>query len=189
MQEAFEKIIDKLEKQADELYKAYCIGFNSDDRAGYDAYVNAIEIVKQEAEECNNGWVQVSERLPEKYNRVLVRTDKGGYYIAHLNKEQKWVCTAECVSTVIENSNVIAWQPLPAPYNPHICTNNDCTFNDGKDCPAAEGCAGYERKRTNFDVCCESMEAMAQIIEIAKIGWTKDQIIEWLQKEECPVPD
>ena len=37
----------KLEKLADESHKAYCIAFNSDDRAEYDAYTNAIEIVKQ----------------------------------------------------------------------------------------------------------------------------------------------
>lgn len=43
-------------------------------------------------------------------------------------------------------------------------------------------------KKTNFDRCCESIEAMAQIIDIAKIGWTKEQIMEWLQKEECEVP-
>lgn len=40
-----------------------------------------------------------------------------------------------------------------------------------------------------FDVCCESMEAMAQIIDIAKVGWTKEQIMEWLQKEQCEVPE
>lgn len=36
-------------------------------------------------------------------------------------------------------------------------------------------------------MCCESIEAMAQIIDIAKIGWTKEQIMEWLQKEECEI--
>ena len=41
-----DKIIEELEKLADESYKAYCIAFNSDDRAEYDAYTNAIEIVK-----------------------------------------------------------------------------------------------------------------------------------------------
>ena len=41
-----DKIISELEKLADESYKAYCIAFNSDDRAEYDAYTNAIEIVK-----------------------------------------------------------------------------------------------------------------------------------------------
>ena len=42
-----ENVVMELEKLADESYKAYCIAFNSDDRAEYDAYTNAIEIVKQ----------------------------------------------------------------------------------------------------------------------------------------------
>lgn len=36
--------------------------------------------------------------------------------------------------------------------------------------------------KTNFDVCCESIETMAQIIDIAKCGWTKEQVLEWLKK-------
>lgn len=208
MQKVFEKIVDSIEKER--VYYFLTIANTGDkildvayEKVG-EAIENIIKIIKQAAEECknghfgcnsngqhekcstccdydcknrnsewfgvkddNNGWIPCSEQLPEKYNRVLARTDKGGYYIAHLNKEQKWVCTAECVSTVIENSNVIEWQPLPTD----------------------EGCTGYERKRTNFDMCCESMEAMAQVIDIAKIGWTKEQIIEWLQKEECEVPE
>ena len=42
--------------------------------------------------------------------------------------------------------------------------------------------------KTNFDACCESVEAMAQFIDIAKVGWTKKQIIKWLKsevKERC----
>ena len=42
-----DKVVEELEKLADESYKAFCIAFNSDDRAEYDAYTNAIEIVKQ----------------------------------------------------------------------------------------------------------------------------------------------
>ena len=41
-----DKVVEKLEELADESYKTYCIAFNSDDRAEYDAYTNAIEIVK-----------------------------------------------------------------------------------------------------------------------------------------------
>ena len=41
-----DKAVEQLEELADESYKAYCIAFNSDDRAEYDAYTNAIEIVK-----------------------------------------------------------------------------------------------------------------------------------------------
>lgn len=36
--------------------------------------------------------------------------------------------------------------------------------------------------KTNFDVCCESAETMAQIIDVMKCGWTKEQISEWLRK-------
>ena len=30
---------------------------------------------------------------------------------------------------------------------------------------------------------------MTQVIDIAKIGWTKEQIMEWLQKEVCEIPE
>ena len=41
-----DKVVEKLEELADESYKTYCIAFNSNDRAEYDAYTNAIGIVK-----------------------------------------------------------------------------------------------------------------------------------------------
>ena len=71
MQEVFENIVEKLEKLADEAYKSYCIGFNSDDRAEYDAYINAIEIVKQEAEkyeECYKDCGDCEAYNKEKYH-------------------------------------------------------------------------------------------------------------------------
>lgn len=37
--------------------------------------------------------------------------------------------------------------------------------------------------KTNFEICCESVENMAQVIDIAKCGWTKDEIIAWLNRE------
>ena len=36
--------------------------------------------------------------------------------------------------------------------------------------------------KSNFEVCCESVETMAQIIDIMKCGWTKEQIINWLKQ-------
>ena len=113
----FEKIIEKLEKLSDELYKAYCIGFNSDDRAEYDAYINAIEIVKQEAEQYNNGWIPCSERLPEERETVLLQDFDGFYELG--------VCTVKCGIKGFEDgdwwssaNNFIAWKPLPEPYQP-----------------------------------------------------------------------
>ena len=122
MQEVFEKIIKKLGIRAEKSEKKEMDAEHFEYAQMYKgeriAFGDAIEIVKQEAEKYNNGWIPCSERMPEKYNRVLAYTDAGGYYIAHVNGCGKFVCTAECVSTVIENSDVIAWQPLPAPYQP-----------------------------------------------------------------------
>lgn len=79
MQEVFEKIINKLEEQK-EYYKdirknTHCRVTETDDcdscRAGHylDARLetinSAIEIVKQEAERCNDNWIPCNERLPE----------------------------------------------------------------------------------------------------------------------------
>lgn len=36
--------------------------------------------------------------------------------------------------------------------------------------------------KTNFDICCENAETMAQIIDVMKCGWTKEQVLEWLKK-------
>ncbi len=40
-----------------------------------------------------------------------------------------------------------------------------------------------DKPKTNFDICCESVENMAQVIDIAKCGWTREEIIKWLQSE------
>ncbi len=66
------------------------------------------EIVNQLAEEHNNGWISVEERLPEKYGDYLCDTNTPygrAIQIARFDKHGFWL-------------NVIAWQPLPAPYQP-----------------------------------------------------------------------
>ena len=119
MNKAFEKIIENLEKLADEEYELYCIGFNSDDIAQYDAYINAIEIVKQEAEQYNNGWIPCSEP-PENDGYVLLSFENfsvpmvgryeedengGAFYVGDDDKS--------CVS---HDMFVNAWMNLPVPY-------------------------------------------------------------------------
>ena len=58
-----DKVVEELEKLADENYKAYCIAFNSDDRAEYDAYTNAIEIVKEMATKQDFYWILRKEKI------------------------------------------------------------------------------------------------------------------------------
>ena len=123
MNSVFEKIIEKLEKLADELYKAYCIGFNSDDRSEYDAYINAIEIVKQEAEQFgrdtnvgSNGWIPCSERLPETSGEYLTWVKYDGKEFHSIDEIdcdgifKEWNCSSDY--------KIIAWMNLPAPYQP-----------------------------------------------------------------------
>lgn len=43
-----ERILERLEGEAEEQHKLFAIAFNPEDRGGFDAYSNAIEIVKEE---------------------------------------------------------------------------------------------------------------------------------------------
>ena len=121
MQTVFEKIIEKLEEEKMSYFLT--IANTGDEKldCAYehtgDALDKAIDIVKQEAEKYNNGWIPVSEKLPEDFETYLVtnvdsfgqrHTYKGWYGVEHKiwhmegNSERKM--------------NVVAWQPLPQPY-------------------------------------------------------------------------
>lgn len=144
MQEVFENIIEKLEVERGRYFLTIA---NTGEKCLDIAYEkvglsidNAIEIVKQIAEEYNNGWIPCNEQLPELETEVLIYTEQGGMTIASLTKPDIfWEDEEENILI-----GVIAWQPLPEPYRP--CTNTDCVYNSGNECPASEGCAGYEQK-------------------------------------------
>ena len=127
MQDAFEKIIDKLKKElklADEE-KLQCARENPlqfDSAKGYaHGVAKAIEIVKQEAKQYNNGWIPYSERLPDDKQRCLT-TAKIYFVPDHVDEEDNYIGVA--IDTYFEkfgwssNPEVIAWQPLPEPYQP-----------------------------------------------------------------------
>ena len=127
MQEVFSKIIEKLEdkrKTAEQLIMG-----NPQDELDriqtqtaedfVSAYKDAIEIVKQEEEQYNNGWISCSEP-PKTSDYILLsfsnfsvpmvgryeeNEDGGAYYIGDEDKS--------CVS---QDIFVNAWQPLPEPY-------------------------------------------------------------------------
>ena len=122
MKEIFEKIIEKLEEESKEWldvyekehrkgnYDAYADGMN-------DAFDEAIEIVKHESEQYNNVWIPCSEKLPEVRQDVLVTVKytgfmgMHGYWIktGHMEAENDW--WGDCAG-----GEVIAWQPLPKPF-------------------------------------------------------------------------
>ena len=120
MKSVFDKIIEKLEEKQDIfLYE------DSDYGEGkYNAFDEAIEIVKQEAEKYNNGWISCSERLPEEAFGCLVtvmdcnpstQTDFENilpYFVGY--DGDSWN-DADGEEIPFE---VIAWRKLPTPYQP-----------------------------------------------------------------------
>ena len=121
MNKEFEKIIEKLEEEKMSYFLT--IANTGDEKldCAYeqvgDALDKAIEIVKQEAERYNNGWIPCSEKLPELRKDVLVTVKytgfmgMHGYWIktGHMEAENDW--WGDCAG-----GEVIAWQPLPEPY-------------------------------------------------------------------------
>ncbi len=106
MKEFIEKLIGRLEK----ITTLYC------DDDGCMHYVLpkswAFQIIRQQAKIYNNGWIHCSERLPEKGGSYIVCSKTGSVYLAHYYKNS-------VVPHWSKNSgNIIAWMPLPAPYQP-----------------------------------------------------------------------
>ena len=56
----------------------------------------------------NNGWIPCSERLPKESHDYLICDDKGNVYSSTYHNNRWFVNFA--------TDEVIAWQPLPAPY-------------------------------------------------------------------------
>ena len=129
MQEVFEKIIEKLEEYEYENLvehdsemanhcKQDCNDINDCTLCVWD---KAIEIVKQEAEKFvpdtnveNNGWIPCSERLPEESGEYLT-------WVEHERDKFIAIDEIDCDGIIKEwncstNYKVIAWQPLPQPY-------------------------------------------------------------------------
>lgn len=142
MKSVFEKIIEKLEEKQDIfLYD------DSDYGEGkYNAFDEAIEIVKQEAVEYNNGWIPCSERLPEErdwYLCVFREKDTGFQLIprvadfmqapekSHATYDGWMIIDYEgMTSEYLKLLECVAWQPLPEPYNP--TGMNRAKTKDGK---------------------------------------------------------
>lgn len=137
MQEVFEKLIEKLEERTDFLSDCTKYG-NKDAEQQKNSYStmmmyevadlvdDLIEIVKQEADQYNNGWIPCSDRMPEEPNEnplfenknlelYLVTTEYG-------STEQDKVYPFRAFWNGVDFTDgwnildVIAWQPLPQPY-------------------------------------------------------------------------
>lgn len=81
----------------------------------------AIKIVNQLAEEHNNGWIPVEERLPDTNNYILLSFSNftipavGRYEVEEDGSGAFYICD-ELETCVSQELFVNAWQQLPGPY-------------------------------------------------------------------------
>ncbi len=104
MQEVFEKIIEKLEENIVITWK------HDYDGGRKDAFNEAIEIVKQEAEKYNNGWIPCSSGVMPRANGWYLVTNYLGVV-----QEQRWSANHW---EKLQDDAVLAWRELPYPFQP-----------------------------------------------------------------------
>lgn len=163
MQEVFEKIIE-------ELYAESFLTTNDDGETNeFSVSVvdlkDAVEVVKGVAAGYNNGWIPFKQRelteeekqsysyagmdymldgkLPGEEEEILVTYSNGTVGTDIFMRD--WVeCYLDSGCELVKD--VVAWQPLPTAYQQNICGEDDSPHNDRKECPAWNGCGGYEPK-------------------------------------------
>ena len=130
MQTVFEKIIEKLKEQKSGLTEW------AEDEAFKLATDKAIEIVKQEAEKYNNGWIPCSVRIPTEQERWFGHdlTDaeprefivmvKGAYEPTTGYYHRGYGCWVKDLTSEYDDKNtgygneIVAWRFFPKPYKP-----------------------------------------------------------------------
>ena len=142
MQEVFEKILEKMEKLKKCGTKHYEDGKYIYTSPDYDhgTLNKTIEIVKQEAAEYNNGWIPCDVEMPKEHDSIFTEykgTEKwndnmfektsdtvnvtvvngyGNRRTTHAyTTDGKWSCD---LLRLNKSYRIIAWQPLPQPYQP-----------------------------------------------------------------------
>ena len=121
MNKAFEKILEFIDEQI-KIEESIAKSKNEGHPITHQYGANCMNVVKkfvqEVASEYNDGWIACGERLPEPIRPVLVTlknwmNDKcfvrvGRFHTDHWKTDEG----------IVENSVVIAWQPLPQPYQP-----------------------------------------------------------------------
>ena len=142
--------------------------------AGCDFAISALE------HQLTNGWIPVSERLPEytdDYNVTVGVGSELGYFeevrtyryeiYNGKNPHKKWIIP----NNFHEIVNVIAWQPLPGPYK-QLAADNNVVTKSGKDNNAL----------TIGDKIRESNESLAEYISKFTILADRQRIIDYLNQ-------
>ena len=127
MKEFVEKLIGRLEED----YKPdiECFESKDDYEVSITRYNRLLNIVNQLAEEYNNGWIPVEQKLPEENGKYIAYYHKwsDGNYLPKFDETEirilryrnnDWIFPTYGNTEAEKDSHreVIAWQPLPAPF-------------------------------------------------------------------------
>lgn len=85
----------------------------------YEFGLKIMDFIENIDGEKENGWIPVSERLPEikNYAECYLVTDGRFYWMAYWTPGKEWIladCT-DCKNN-FDWTDIIAWMPLPEPY-------------------------------------------------------------------------
>ena len=100
MQEVFEKIIRRIEAAIE----------SSDNSNFTNGLLSAQDIIKQEAEKYDNGWISCSSGVMPRANGWYLVTNHLGVV-----QEQRWSANHW---EKLRDDAVLAWRELPYPYHP-----------------------------------------------------------------------
>lgn len=126
MNKVFDKIIEKLEEAKSNVPVNRLLDDIIKDKpkelGQLMAYNKAIEIVKQEADQYNNGWIPCSEQLPKEDEKVYISTKTERVYVGvytkryGFEKREGFICD----DGFMWMNTASAWQPyaLPSPFQP-----------------------------------------------------------------------
>jgi hypothetical protein len=113
MQEVFKKIIVRLYESG------VCSG---NEESGFILLKNARKVVGQAAEGYDNGWIPCSEYLPDEPepNPLLDNKPLEFYLVTERNADYAFRAfwNGKSFTDGWSKLDVIAWQPLPQPYEP-----------------------------------------------------------------------
>lgn len=109
------EIVKQEAEQYEECYKdcGECEAYNKE-KYHCPKFCKVIKETVKEIEENNNGWIPCSERLPKYGEAVMCSCTNGGITISCIT--HKGVKPSKSVR--FGQHSVIAWQPLPLPYQP-----------------------------------------------------------------------
>ena len=111
MNEAFEKILERLEATND-IAQDDSVAEIVSTRIWNKAIRIAKQIVQEVSEEYNNGWIPCSERLPEESLNSVIGWDEYRQRCCFVQYYGgRWI-----LGNDIDSVKIIAWKPLPEPF-------------------------------------------------------------------------